>query len=438
MSISQNYELICLECRQSFEDSYLLRCPEGHSALLRTEYPQDQLQLQDEPGLFQFINWLPVTDTIEVSAKPITYHAKELGDRLGLENLYVSFNGYWPEKGGQVVSCSFKEYEAYPTLQRMKERREGGVIQVSSAGNTARAFAIASSNVNEKVILVVPMASKERVWTLNENHDHIFLIGVDGDYYDAIKLGQLICQEFDDVLPEGGARNVARRDGMGLTMVDAVLHMKQLPDFYFQGVGSGTGGIAAYEMALKLQADGRFPGTVPRFFLSQNKPFTPMVNAWDTGRQYIEPEEDMPDAEASIKQVYAPLLTNRQPPYSIKGGVFDILTESNGGMLAVTNAEAKQAYDLFEEIEGIDIDPSAAVALASLIAAIDDGIVKSNDYVMLNVSGGGYKRIEEDNTLYHVALDYQIDSPVNRSTIELIRDDIEEFLHSELQLDIAV
>ena len=74
-----------------------------------------------------------------------------------------------------------------------------------------------------------------------------------------------------------------------------------------------------------------------------------MVSAWNEGRREIIPDKDMPDAKASIEEVYAKLLTNRKPPYSIKGGVYDVLMESEGKMLSVSNDEARAAYDLFEK-----------------------------------------------------------------------------------------
>jgi cysteate synthase len=333
-------------------------------------------------------------------AGPITYHAKELGDKLGLPNLWVSFNGYWPEKHAFVEACAFKAYEAYPTLQRMRERRQGA-LQISSAGNTARAFAIASSETGEKVVLVVPTTALENVWTTKDTHDNILLFAVDGDYYDAITYGRALVSTFDDLLPEGGAKNVARRDGMGLTMLDAAVTIGNLPDYYFQGVGSGTGGIAAFEMAAKLLDDGSYGEDMTKFYLSQNLPFIPMVNAWNAGRREIM-DEDMLNAEETVNQVYAPVLTNRHPPYSITGGVFDILLESDGKMLAVTNEAAIRASELFESVEGIDIDPAAAVALASLIAAQEADDFDKEGTILLNITGGGYKRVMSDHDVNYV------------------------------------
>ncbi len=74
------------------------------------------------------------------------------------------------------------------------------------------------------------------------------LIAVKGDYYDAIQIAEKV-QSLPGFTPEGGARNIARRDGMGTVMLDAALTLGRMPDHYFQAVGSGTGGISAWEAA---------------------------------------------------------------------------------------------------------------------------------------------------------------------------------------------
>lgn len=57
------------------------------------------------------------------------------------------------------------------------------------------------------------------------------------------------------------------------------------------------------------------------------------------------------------------------PPYAIRHGVYDILTETGGDMLAADNLAVLHASRLFEETEGIDIDPASAVAFATLLKA---------------------------------------------------------------------
>ena len=139
------------------------------------------------------------------------------------------------------------------------------------------------------------------------------------DYFDAITLGNKLCQD-PRFRAEGGATNVARRDGMGTTVLSAVEKIGSIPDAYFQAVGSGTGAIAAWENNLRLIDDGRFGKHKMKIFCSQNTPFTLMYDSWKADSRDLvplTPEESRRNAEVILAKV----LSNRKPPYSIAGGV---------------------------------------------------------------------------------------------------------------------
>ncbi len=272
---------------------------------------------------------------------------------------------------------------------------------IASAGNTARAFLQVSALTGTPVVVVVPETALSRLWT-TAPAARAFVIAVRGDYTDAIRFSGQVCT-LPNFLSEGGAKNVARRDGMGTVMLDGTVAVGRMPDYYFQAVGSGTGGISAWEAALRLKADGRFGSVLPSLHLSQNLPFVPMVSAWNDHRRALIPGKDMPDAKHAIARVYSDVLTNREPPYSIRGGVFDALSDTRGEMYAVSNEEARSAEKLFMDTEGIDLDPAAAVCIASLISAYETGGIRKDGTILLNITGGGYRRVREDHALIPVS-----------------------------------
>jgi len=393
------YSLVCTGCSGIYFDDRL-KCP-GDSALLRTEYMKRQITLKNVTGMGKFHDWLPVQETITADSGPVTYKSTELAWELGLKNLYISFNGYWPEKGAFIKTCSFKELEAFPTIQKLKDT--GKSLVLASAGNTARAFAHVSALSGIKVYIVIPASGISRMWLPEEPADsiHIIQMGKNCDYTDSIHLAGRI-SALPGMQAEGGARNVARRDGMGTVMLDASIYMKRMPDHYFQAVGSGTGGIAAWEASLRLIKDERFGMKLPELHLAQNLPFAPMYNAWNAGRREIIRDIDMPNPKKLIHEMYADILSNREPPYSVSGGVYDALCETSGTMYGITNREAATAQKLFERSEGIDIFPPAAVAVASLVQAVENQKVDADEYIVLNITGGGVKRLEKDYSLYRI------------------------------------
>ncbi|WP_319580825.1 cysteate synthase [uncultured Methanospirillum sp.] len=394
--MTSRYQLFCPVCGTRFPDTYQLTCPSGCSGLIRAEYTTSQLVIRDLPGLFRFADWLPVDGNLPTRSGPVCYKSSGLARELGLTDLWIAFAGYWPEHNAYVTSGSFKEFEALPTMVRLAERAEG-VILVASAGNTGRAFAEVSAKTGKPVIVVVPAKARDRIWT-STPADDLLLITVDGDYTDAINLGNMICT-LPGVYPEGGAKNVARRDGMGTMMLEGTVTMDHLPDWYVQAVGSGTGGIAAWEASMRLVEDGRFGSHLPRLLLIQNEPFIPMANAYQAGRREII-ADDMKDPKDAISQVYADVLTNRIPPYGISGGVFDALTATDGLMATATTEEAKAAGGHFKDLEGIDLDPAAAVCVAGLIRAVQSGLMRKDENILLAITGGGYERIHSEMKTY--------------------------------------
>ena len=381
-----DYEVRCVS-DGSLQPSFALNCPNDNS-LLRAYYAAKHLVPRDLPGIWRFFDWLPVHGIIEgASEGSITYKSQGLAQELGLKNLYISFCGYWPERKAAMPTCSFKDLEAPPTMQRLREQGSGLTLVVASAGNTARAFAQVASLTGQPLALFVPEKALSRMWTIAEPGP-VTLVSVKGDYYDAITVAEKV-QSRPGFVAEGGARNIARRDGMGTVMLEAALALHAIPDHYFQAVGSGTGGISAWEAALRLKEDGRFGSNLPRLHLAQNLPNAPLYFAWK-GKEPAPTAEDMFDD----------VLFNRRPPYGIAGGVKDALLATNGDLYGITNDEAAQAKQLFEQSEEIDILNAPAVAVAALEQAAKSDAVHPDDVILLNITGGGVSRIKEDYALH--------------------------------------
>ena len=383
----------------SVQPRYSQSCPHD-SSLLRACYQAKQLQLKEAPGIWKFQDWLPVHGIINaVQGAPVTYKSRGLAGELGLESLYISFNGYWPERGAKMPTCSFKDLEAAPTMQMLRERgeelREEAKLVVASAGNTARAFAHVASISSQPLVLFVPEKAIYRMW-LTVPPANTLLIAVRGDYYDAIQAAEKV-QSLPGYAAEGGARNIARRDGMGTVMLDGALTMGQIPRHYFQAVGSGTGGISAWEAALRLIDDGRYGSVLPRLHLAQNLPNAPIYYAW-------KGEEAAPTSP----EMFDDVLFNRRPPYALPGGVKDALTATGGEVYGVTDRQAKQAKKLFEESEEIDILNAPAVAVAALQQAVQSGRLSPRETILLNITGGGSARIREDHSLHMLKPDLTV------------------------------
>ena len=312
------YTLKCVATGHEFDDAgWTLEyksCTEP--SLIRTIYAKKQLGVKDDSyGLYKFCDWLPVNRMLKGSAAPVTYRSEGLARHLGLDNLSITLNGYYPERGAAMTTCSFKETEAYSVCGRT-DPNEDRILVVASAGNTARAFAKVCSENNIRLLLSVPADNLSAMWFDKPLAPCVKLIACErgGDYFDAIRLGDMLLKS-PRFYAEGGAKNVARRD---VSIIDAKV------------------------------------------------------------------------------------LSNRKPPYSLRGGLYDALKATDGDVLTATNAQVRRALRLFEETEGIDIHPAAGVALASLIKQVADGKIARDACIMLNITGAGEKRFREEHEPVHL------------------------------------
>lgn len=396
------YTLSCVATDRVFNDTgWLLDDAECKTpSLVRAKYENTKLVVKsDEYGLYKFCDWLPAKRILKGSSAPVTYKSEGLAKQLGLSNLWITLNGYHPRKGAKMTTCSFKETEAYSVCSRI-DKNEDRVLVVASAGNTARAFARVCSDNNIKLLLVVPADNVDALWFTEPLNDCVKLIACEkgGDYYDAIHLSNLVLKS-SKFYAEGGAKNIARRDGMGTTVLSAVTTIGRIPDYYFQAVGSGTGAIAAWEANMRLIEDGSYGDNIMKLIVSQNAPFVPIYDAWRADSREMLPY-DMKKARRDAELIDAKVLSNRRPPYAIAGGLYDALKATNGNVMVATNAQARRAAKLFKDLEGIDIHPAPAVALASLIKMVDAGSIDKDACIMLNITGAGEEAAKQNREIF--------------------------------------
>jgi cysteate synthase len=395
-----HFSIQCRACGKVLENSFCAFCEHCKDALLVTAYRDSQFNERKEGGVWRF-NWLPVHNPALQQPGPVVYRSDGLANLFGLNNLYIGFNGYWPEKGGRLETCTFKEFEAAVVLQNARENGVDGLI-VASAGNTARAFAHLSATTGFPVVIVVPSMCLMEMWYLEPRSVvQTFAVG-DGDYADSIDVAKRMAVTLGFPF-EGGVKNVAKRDGLGIVMLETVSKIGKLPDHYVQAVGSGTGAIGAWEQAERFIKDGRFGTKLPQLHLGQNLPFAPMLHAWDRKSRVLSPKDLNPEL---ISRITTRVLSTRYPAYSVKGGVYDALTATHGTLYGVENDEVYAGMEDFLQHEGIDIVPASGVAVAVLKKAAGLGTIKKDETVLLNITGGGEERLRKDRKTFQVVPRY--------------------------------
>lgn len=426
-----SYRLVCVQCGFSTrEDRHRVHCPQcGPGSFLRTHYESD-LRLRGPVDEFaSYRSWLSFPLSFPLEGMRIgCLRAHELGEKMGLSNLWVLLSCWAPERGATLPTGTFKTLEAAGVMMRVLEQTDRTLI-VSSAGNAGNAVLEFGTRFGVPAVVIIPQSAcaDMRVSEDPGPHSPLLICLEESTYPDAIcMVGRIVDRFPEKLVREGGAYNVARRDAMGVPVLRAVQATGRIPDHYVQAVGSGTGGIAAWEAVMRLRGNGGFRRAPMKLHLVQNTPFTPMVDAWKSGNctvRVMGPRE----AYEKLEQTYSRVLANADPPWSVAGGVREAVRSTDGDMVAVTNREAREHTDLIAGTLGIEPCPETGVAAAGLARQRAKGLIGRDDLVLLHATGGGLTRsiVDLDKRPYPASL------TVGRDDVEAACRAVESYLTAE-------
>ncbi len=160
------------------------------------------------------------------------------------------------------------------------------------------------------------------------------------------------------------------------------------PDWYVQAVSGGIGPLGVWKGFRELERMGLID-RVPKLALVQAEGCAPMATAWAAGRAQAEPV--VPHTRITV------LATG--DPGAAYGKLYRVCTETGGTMIAVDDGEAFRAMRRMARVEGMSMEPAAAVAFAGLDRLLADGTIAADDVVVVNCSGHTFpaeKHILED------------------------------------------
>src|SRR5947208_17141226 len=137
--MTHHYKLKCHVCGAELrDDGFVLECPVEHEpALLISQYSSKQFEPDTYASdITRYRSWLPWLSRRHGVGRTVTYRSERLNGLIGLPNLWIAFNGYWPEREATLQTATFKELEAYAVLSRFQEQSDK-VLVLASAGTTA-------------------------------------------------------------------------------------------------------------------------------------------------------------------------------------------------------------------------------------------------------------------------------------------------------------
>jgi threonine synthase len=159
-----------------------------------------------------------------------------------------------------------------------------------------------------------------------------------------------------------------------------------LPDAIIYPTGGGVGLIGMWKAFEEMDQLGWLPhGTRrPKMIAVQAAGCAPIPKAWDEGKPASElwPNAHTFAAGLRVPKAYADYI------------ILDILRQSGGTAVAVTDDEIMDALRYWAKVEGVFAAPEGAASLACCRKLLANGFLKPEDKVVLFNTGSGLKYID--------------------------------------------
>lgn len=156
----------------------------------------------------------------------------------------------------------------------------------------------------------------------------------------------------------------------------------ELPDAILYPTGGGTGLIGMWKAFLELRQAGWVSEDrpLPRMFSVQATGCAPIVKAFEAGQSAADPWLD-PWTVASGLRVPGPLGDRL---------MLQAIRESNGGAIAVEDADLEREAQEGSRLEGIDFAPEGGASIAAARALRERGVLKPEQRIVLFNTGAGW------------------------------------------------
>ena len=339
----------------------------------------DRMRGSRDQSIWRWFDFFPVEDRSTVvslgeGGTPLI-HARRLGEKLGLPNLYLKNDTVLP-------TGSLKDRSNSVGLSVGKELGFE-TAAVMSTGNAAASVAAYSAAAGLNSVVMVPAGTTPSKIIQARAYGATVIV-VDGDFdYDVAMLYKSAIQEFGwyDCL----SSNPYRDEGKKSYAYEMVDHLDgQIPDWVIHPTAGGTGIYAMWKGYQEFLSLGWIDRT-PKLVAAQSEAAAPIVAAFDKGLADVIPVVACETVAESIQ------VGN---PVSLGWRALAALRESNGAAVAVSDAEILEAQALTGSLAGIFAEPAAvtSVAAARKLGAV--GVIGRDDIVVCNLTGHGLKQPE--------------------------------------------
>jgi threonine synthase len=380
--------LRCVLCGEEYGvDEVLYVCPKhGDEGILDVLYDYDlvatrlskeSLARNHDYSIWRYSPLLPIAGDsprppLQIGWTPL-YHARRLGEKLGLRHLYLKDDGRNP-------TASFKDRaSAIGVVKALELGYE--VITCASTGNAASSLAGLAASVGLRSIIFVPeRAPQAKVAQLLVFGARVIMVR--GSYDQAFDLCLEAAREYN-WYSRNTAYNPYLSEGKKTATLELCEQLEwQAPDRIFVSVGDGCiiGGL--WKGLRDLQALG-FMECMPQLIGVQAEGAAPLVRAWEEGGEEVVP---------LIPDTLADSIAVGQPRDRVKA--LRAVRETEGRYVAVKDEEILEAMRLLGREAAVFAEPAGAAGFAGLHKLVRQGEIDPEERIAVLVTGSGLKDVE--------------------------------------------
>ena len=150
----------------------------------------------------------------------------------------------------------------------------------------------------------------------------------------------------------------------------------QLPDVIIYPTGGGTGLIGMWKAFKEMQQTGWLQGKLPRMVIVQSENCNPMIQMFETG---FIPESFSPKATMAYGLAV--------PSPFAKKLIQQVIKESRGTAVSISENEIQKGLELFAAAEGILLSPEGSATYMGLKKLIEKDYIREDETVLLCNTG---------------------------------------------------
>ncbi|ANU10279.1 threonine synthase [Planococcus antarcticus DSM 14505] len=308
--------------------------------------------------------WLPITEntpplTLQEGNTPLV-HLEKLSKEWGID-LYVKLEGANP-------TGSFKDRGMVMAVAKAKE--EGKTVLIcASTGNTSASAAAYGARAGMRTIVVIPEGRIALGKLAQAKMYGAEILEIKGNFDEALQMVREVGQEAGIALVN--SVNPYRLEGQKTIAFEVIDQLGQVPDIFALPVGN-AGNISASWKGFTEYAE-RTGEKRPVLLGIQAAGAAPIVH-----NKVVE----NPETVATAIRIGNPASWQL---------ALDALDQSNGTILAATDEEILEAYQLLARTEGLFAEPASCASIAGIKKQVESGMLEKGSKVVAVLTGNGLK-----------------------------------------------